>query len=88
MSHDKNPDAPAGTPGRARATLAAIRQMAGSRKGDTVMDPFAGSGTVGKVALEQFRSFVGVELSPVYAAMAQRRLDNVDPLLRWAGGAP
>jgi hypothetical protein len=27
MSHDKDPDAPAGTPGRARASLAQIRQM-------------------------------------------------------------
>jgi DNA modification methylase len=60
---------------------------AGSKKGDTVLDPFTGSGTTGVVALQEGRHFVGVELNPAYVEMAERRLGNVDPLLRWAGGA-
>ena len=40
----------------------------------TVLDPFAGSGTTGAVACRLGRNFVGVELNPEYAAMAERRI--------------
>lgn len=49
--------------------------LAGSKVGDTVLDPFAGSGTVGVVALRHNRQFVGCELNPEYAAMARRRIE-------------
>jgi DNA modification methylase len=39
----------------------------------TVLDPFAGSGTVGAVAERLGRHSVLVELSPAYVAMAERR---------------
>jgi hypothetical protein len=39
-----------------------------------VLDPFLGSGTTGVAALRAGRSFVGVELNPDYAAMAEGRL--------------
>lgn len=39
-----------------------------------VLDPFAGSGTVGVVALRHGRRFLGLELNPEYAAMARRRI--------------
>jgi DNA modification methylase len=48
---------------------------------DLVLDPFAGSGTVGKVALELNRRFVGVELNPAYVGMARRRMSGVQPQL-------
>ena len=48
--------------------------LAGSRPGDLVLDPFAGAGTVGVVALRHGRRFVGFELNPEYAAMARRRI--------------
>ncbi|KKK59662.1 hypothetical protein LCGC14_3032130, partial [marine sediment metagenome] len=54
---------------------------AGSRVGGLVMDPFAGSGTVGVVALRLGRSFVGLELQPDYVEMARRRIENDAPLL-------
>jgi len=54
--------------------------LSGSRVGDTVLDPFAGSGTVGVVALKHGRSFVGVELNPKYAALAQARIRDDAPL--------
>jgi len=48
--------------------------LAGSRPGDLVLDPFAGSGTVAVVARRLSRSFVGMELSADYCALAERRL--------------
>lgn len=54
--------------------------LAGSKRGDLVLDPFAGSGTVGLVADRLGRDFVGVELNPEYAAMAERRLHGDSPL--------
>jgi DNA modification methylase len=47
--------------------------LAGSKPGDTVLDPFAGSGTVGQVALELGRRAVLIELNPAYVALAQER---------------
>ncbi|MDQ1249483.1 MAG: hypothetical protein QG597_3858 [Actinomycetota bacterium] len=42
-----------------------------------VLDPFFGSGTVGVVAQELGRDWLGVELNPAYIALAQERLyDN------------
>ncbi|TQF02001.1 site-specific DNA-methyltransferase [Kitasatospora acidiphila] len=40
----------------------------------TVLDPFAGSGSTGVAALREGRRFVGVELSPHYAEIAEQRL--------------
>jgi len=54
--------------------------IAGSREGDVVLDPFAGSGTVGVVCARYGRRFIGIELNPEYAAMAERRIKQVVPL--------
>jgi DNA modification methylase len=54
--------------------------QAGSRPGDTVMDPFCGSGTVGVVALAYGRAFWGIELKADYVAMAKRRITSDAPL--------
>ncbi|MBV9661874.1 MAG: site-specific DNA-methyltransferase, partial [Acidimicrobiales bacterium] len=40
-----------------------------------VLDPFFGSGTVGVVAEKLGRDWVGIELNPAYAALAQQRID-------------
>lgn len=45
-----------------------------TKPGDFVLDPFFGSGTVGLVAQELDRQYVGVELNPSYVAMAANRL--------------
>ena len=47
---------------------------------DTILDPFTGSGTVGLVALKHGRNFVGVELNPTYAALAEARIRDDGPL--------
>jgi site-specific DNA-methyltransferase (adenine-specific) len=48
--------------------------LAGSRKGDFVLDPFLGSGTVGVVCVLTGRKFAGIELHPDYVTMSQRRI--------------
>ncbi len=48
--------------------------LAGSRVGDVVLDPFAGSGTTCAVADAHQRAYVGIELNPEYAEMARRRI--------------
>lgn len=50
--------------------------LAASKENDTVLDPFAGAGTVGVVAKRHNRSFIGIELNPEYAAIAQHRIEN------------
>lgn len=47
-----------------------------------VLDPFAGSGTVGVVAEKFGRQFIGIELNPEYTKMAERRIGNTMPLLK------
>jgi len=46
-----------------------------SNEGDLVYDPFLGSGTTGKVALELNRQFIGSEISAEYCQVAERRLN-------------
>lgn len=46
---------------------------AGSRAGDTILDPFGGSGTTGMVALEYGRKAILCELKPEYVEIIKRR---------------
>jgi len=55
--------------------------LAGSAEGDTVLDPFTGSGTVAVVAMRHGRNFVGTELNPEYAEIAYNRITNDSPML-------
>lgn len=54
--------------------------LAGSKPGDTVLDPFCGSGTTGAVALRYHREFIGIELNPEYAQLAERRIGAEAPM--------
>jgi DNA modification methylase len=53
---------------------------AGSRIGDTILDPFGGAGTTGLVADKLGRNAVLIELNPEYAAMAEKRIRGSAPL--------
>jgi DNA modification methylase len=53
---------------------------AGCPQGGTVLDPFAGSGTVGVVCAKLQRRFIGIELNADYVAIALRRVAAVAPL--------
>lgn len=59
---------------------------AGCPHGGVVLDPFAGMATTGVVALEEGRSFVGIELNETYHAQARERLAGTMPL--FAAEAP
>lgn len=59
------------------AVLERIIRVA-SDEGDTVLDPFAGSGTTLAVAKKLGRYGVGCELSPEYAAGIRDRLDGIE----------
>ncbi len=48
--------------------------LSGTKPGDLVLDPFAGSGTVGVVSLRHSRHFVGFDLNLQYTALANRRI--------------
>jgi DNA modification methylase len=54
---------------------------AGSRPGDTVLDPFGGAGTTGLVADRLGRSAILCELNPEYARLARERIAGDAPLL-------
>lgn len=63
------------------AELAERCIRAGSRKGDMVLDPFAGAGTTLLAADGLQRDAVGIELNPGYAAIARERIVRAAPLL-------
>ena len=48
--------------------------LAGSEKGDTVLDPFFGSGTTGAVAKRLGREYIGIELNPRFCEKAAERI--------------
>jgi DNA modification methylase len=51
--------------------------LAGSRPGDTVLDPFGGSGTTAGVAIKHGRNAVLCELNPEYAALVPNRITSI-----------
>ena len=50
--------------------------LAASKEGDTVLDPFCGSGTTGVVATRHYRTFIGIETEQEYIELTKRRLSN------------
>lgn len=50
--------------------------LAGSRKGDTIIDCFSGSGTTGVVAVKNQRNYIGIDLSAEYNKIAEKRINN------------
>ena len=53
--------------------------LAGSKEGDTVLDPFFGSGTTGAVAKRFGREYIGIDLNPRYLEKAEMRIAQVIP---------
>ena len=50
--------------------------LAGSRMGDTILDPFNGAGTTGLVSLRHGRKYVGIDLNSDYLDMSIRRIER------------
>lgn len=51
--------------------------LAGTRPGDVILDPFAGSGTTGGVTLKHGRNAILCELNPEYIDVMQARIESI-----------
>jgi modification methylase len=54
--------------------------LGSTRPGDTVLDPFFGTGTTGAVARRLGRRWLGIERDPAYVRAARARIAAVEPL--------
>lgn len=52
--------------------------LASSNPGDTVFDPFLGSGSTSVVAKKLGRNYIGIEQSEQYCVWAEKRLENAE----------
>ena len=57
-------------------SLARDHVISWSNRGDTVLDPFLGSGTTGKVCKQLGRKFIGIELDARYLTIATTRINQ------------
>ena len=65
-------------------TLMNYLVVLGSRKGDVVLEPFAGSGTTALACVGQERDYIAIEREEEYYEIAKARLDKVEqPLKMW-----
>ena len=55
--------------------LAEDHILSWSNEGDTILDPMAGSGTTLKMAKKNNRNYIGIEISPEYIDIINKRLD-------------
>ncbi len=56
--------------------LAADHILSWSNEGDTVLDPFMGSGTTAKMAILNNRDYIGLEISKEYCDIANERISK------------
>lgn len=56
--------------------LARDHILSWSNEGDTVLDPFMGSGTTGVEALKAGRKFIGIEINPEYVELSRKRIEH------------
>ena len=47
-----------------------------TKEGDTILDPFMGSGTTGVASVQLNRNFIGYEISPDYFKIAEKRINE------------
>lgn len=57
-------------------SLISMLIKASSDKGQTVLDPFMGSGTTGVAAIKTGREFIGIEIDRGYFDIAKRRIER------------
>jgi len=68
FTQEMNNDHPAAFP------VSLIDRIVSSTHAKTILDPFMGSGTTAISALNFNRNFVGIDISPEYCKMAQKRI--------------
>lgn len=62
--------------------LALIERIISSTAAETVLDPFMGSGTTALAARNLDRNFIGIDISPEYCQMAERRLSDPSSIVK------
>lgn len=67
--------------------VALIDRIISSTPARTVLDPFMGSGTTAISALTYGRTYVGIDISPLYCAMARKRIRLHKRLMDYAARA-
>ena len=60
-----------------KALIANILEY-GTKPGDTILDPFMGSGTTGVACVETGRNFIGIEIDADYFKIAQQRIGDAE----------
>ena len=65
-----------GHPSQKPVKLIEMLVLSATREGDTVLDPFLGSGTTALVCQNLNRNFAGIEIEPKYIEIAKNRLDK------------
>ena len=50
--------------------------MSWTNEGDTVLDPFVGSGTSGIAAMQLNRNFIGIDIVPEYCELTKRQIEE------------
>ena len=53
-----------------------------TQPGDTILDPFMGSGTTGVACVQTGRNFIGIEIDPGYFAIAEKRIKDAEQQMR------
>jgi len=56
-----------------------------TQEGDTILDPFMGSGTTGVACVQTGRNFIGIEIDENYFKIAQKRVHEAQQQLRLEG---
>jgi DNA modification methylase len=72
MCHDERTDHPTQKPLEVLLTL--VQWL--TNEGDTVLDPFMGSGTTGVACVQTGRNFIGIEIDPGYFEIAKQRIEK------------
>ena len=62
--------------------------LAGSERGDVVLDPFMGSGTTAAVAKSLGRNYIGCELHEDYGKLIKKRVNEYEPVSEVAQEPP
>ena len=81
FQRDKTPDLRGLHPTQKPTALLSYLIRTYTNAGETVLDFCMGSGTAGVAALQEGRTFIGIEQEAGYFATAENRIANVQPLL-------
>ena len=77
---EKNADGQKAHPTQKPESLLHRVLMSSTRPGETVLDPFFGTGTTGAVAKRLGRHYIGIERDKAYAKVAEKRIKGISTL--------